>query len=168
MKNTMLFLKGTAGVLLALGCAASHAALGTFPLTGANEHVMASAMAAAQVNPASRPANSAPSTAYRVNSVTLDSGTVVREFVSTATNTVFALTWSGPAKPNLRDILGDSFSRFVASSGSEPGLKVAGTSQRELSAPDVVIRSYGHAGHFQGYAYLPAQFPAGVSPSALQ
>lgn len=165
MKLVTFCVKAGAGILLALGCVASYAALGTFPLTGANVHVTANAMVAAQ---APQAGSSATGAGYRVNSVTLDSGTVVREFVSTVNNTVFALTWAGPAKPNLREILGDSFTRFVAPSGSEPGLKIGGPSQRELSSSDLVIRSYGHPGNFRGYAYLPAQVPAGVSLSSLQ
>lgn len=156
--------------MLAFGCVAAHAALGSLPLTGATQHVAASVMAAAQVTQTAKSASST-STAnaqYTVNSVTLDSGTVVREFVATSSNIVFALTWDGPAKPNFREILGDSFSRFVAPSGTESGLQVGGTSQRTLSASDLVARSFGHAGHFRGYAYLPALIPAGVPLSNLQ
>jgi hypothetical protein len=168
MKIVTFYVKAVAGVFLALCCVASYAALGTFPLTGANAHVTANAMAAMQTAQSSQAGTGITNAAYRVNNVTLDSGTVVREFVSTVNNTVFALTWAGPAKPNLREILGDSFTRFVAPSGSEPGLKIGGPSQRELSSSDLVIRSYGHPGNFRGYAYLPAQVPAGVSLSSLQ
>ena len=154
--------------LLACVGMSAHAALGGSPLSGANTHVAASVMAAAQVVPTNQAANSSAASAqYTVNSVTLDSGTVVREYVATSSNIVFALTWDGPAVPNLREILGDSFTRFVAPSGSEAGLKVGGPSQRVLTSSDLVASSVGHAGHYRGYAYLPALVPAGFSPLNL-
>lgn len=45
---------------------------------------------------------------YTVRETTLGSGTVVREYVSTA-GTVFALSWQGPVTPNLSDLLGTYF-----------------------------------------------------------
>src|ERR1700754_4229866 len=89
---------------------AAVAALGGLPLTGANPHVISNVMKAAAVMKASTAsqvtaATSSENAAYRVNVVTLNSGTVVREFVATSSNTVFAVTWSGVWLPNFADIL---------------------------------------------------------------
>src|SRR5690242_13083948 len=94
-------------VVVCIGFAANTAvaALGSFPLTGADPHVASNVMREAAVLKAATgsQANAATPSAnalYRVNVVTLNSGTVVREFVATSSGNVFALTWEGPQTPN--------------------------------------------------------------------
>ncbi|HVE11742.1 MAG TPA: DUF2844 domain-containing protein [Paraburkholderia sp.] len=168
-------------VLVAIGTAAhtAFAALGGAPLTGADPHVASSAMTdaltkastALQVSAASAsvnaPATPAANAAYRVNVVTLDSGTVVREFVASSTNTVFAVTWSGQRAPNFADILGTYSQRYLKPSGSDL-IRVGGLRQRGLNSSDLVVQSFGHFGQFIGYAYLPSAVPAGLSLTDIQ
>ncbi|GAB2924414.1 DUF2844 domain-containing protein [Paraburkholderia jirisanensis] len=150
----------------------AFAALGGSPLTGANPHVASSVMKAAAVVKASTAsqitAASAPANAlYSVNIVTLNSGTVVHEFVATSSNTVFAISWGGPRLPSFADILGSYSERYLKPSGSDL-IRVGGLRQRTLSSSDLVVQSFGHAGQFNGCAYLPSAVPAGVSLSELQ
>ena len=95
---------------------------------------------------------------YGVHELFLPSGTVVREF-TTSSNTVFAVTWQGPFKPDLRQLLGEHFERLVAAGqrphGDHRSLKV--------HESDLVIESAGRMRSFTGRAYLPALVPAGVS-----
>jgi hypothetical protein len=150
----------------------AFAALGGSPLSGANPHVASNVMNAAAVVKASTasqltPANASANPLYSVNIVTLKSGTVVHEFVSTSSNTVFAASWSGPRLPNFADILGTYSERYLKPSGSDL-VRIGGLRQRTLSSSDLVVQSFGHAGQFNGCAYLPLAVPAGVSLSELQ
>jgi hypothetical protein len=150
----------------------AFAALGSYPMSGADHHVTASAMVSAHAMvqakagsaaQASVPANAA----YSENVVTLDSGTVVHEFVATATNTVFAVSWKGPRLPNFNDILGTYATRYLKPTGSDV-VQSRGLSGHGLQASDLVVQSYGRLGQFSGFAYLPSAIPAGVSLSELQ
>src|SRR3984893_14455707 len=49
---------------------------------------------------------------YRVHEIQLPSGTVLREFAGVGSN-VFAVTWSGPAIPDLRQALGRYFAMLL-------------------------------------------------------
>src|ERR1700675_1950933 len=49
---------------------------------------------------------------YTVHEIQAPSGTVVREFASPA-GTVFGLAWTGPAMPDLRQVLGPSFDQYI-------------------------------------------------------
>jgi hypothetical protein len=161
-------------VVVSIGLAANTAvaALGGFPLTGSNPHVTSNVMKAAALMNASTAsqataAASSANTPYSVNVVTLKSGTVVREFVATSSNTVFAVIWNGPRQPDFVDILGAYSKRYLQPSGSDV-IRVGGLSQRGLSSSDLAVQSFGRLGRFKGYAYLRSAVPAGVSLSELQ
>jgi hypothetical protein len=104
-----------------------------------------------------------PAAAYEIHALTLPTGTVVREYVS-AGGTVFAVTWSGPFKPDLRQALGDYFSNYVAAAPSRFG----GHNHLSVSTPTLVIQSNGHMRAFSGRAYLVKAVPAGVSIDELR
>jgi hypothetical protein len=169
MRN--FFKSGLMGVVAALclsvASTSAFAALGSSPMTGANNHVAASQMLSAHVMAQASASAAAQNPAYSVNNVTLDSGTVVREFVATSTNEVFAVSWKGPRLPNFKDILGTYAPRYLTPTGADV-VKSGGLGQRSLSASDLVVQSLGRLGQFSGYAYLPSAVPAGVSLSELQ
>ncbi|CAB3757091.1 DUF2844 domain-containing protein [Paraburkholderia humisilvae] len=161
-------------VVVGIGFTANTATatLGGFPLTGANPHVTSNVMQVAAVMKATKSsqapaATSSGNAVYSVNVVTLNSGTVVREFVATSSGTVFAVAWSGPWQPNFVDILGPYSERFLKPSGADV-IRAGGLSQRSLSSSDLVVESFGHFGRFIGHAYLPSAVPVGVSLSELQ
>jgi hypothetical protein len=111
-------------------------------------------------------ASAAPSASgtYTVHEATLPSGTVVRQYVSKA-DMVFAVTWSGPFKPDLRQILGAYFDTMIARQAGQVHVGRPFISQR---ASDLVIESYGHPRSFFGRAYLPAALPPGITPAEIQ
>lgn len=100
---------------------------------------------------------------YKVHEMQNGAGTVVREYEA-PDGTIFAVTWSGPAKPNLKQLFGKYFDRyqFAAASGH------AGHRHAGLRDPDLVVQSSGHQRAFSGIAYLPTQVPAGVNVDELQ
>jgi hypothetical protein len=94
----------------------------------------------------------------------LESGTVVHEYVD-AQGTVFAVSWSGPFLPDLKELLGSHFDAMVAHAGKA---RRAGRSQLSLKQSDLVIVSGGHMGAFEGHAWLPAKLPAGFKPGDIK
>jgi hypothetical protein len=168
IKHTRFWGAMFAAATLAMS-ASAQAALGTFPLSGANKHVMGTRT----INPtfsafAQAPGAVVAASAFTINSVTLDTGTTVKEYVATATNQVFAVAWNGPALPNLREILGVSFDAYVAAPTGPNGQHLGGPSSRSYSANGLVVHSHGVPGHFAGYAYLSASFPPGVTLQTLR
>jgi len=113
-----------------------------------------------------RMASKAVLATYAVHEMTLDSGTTTREFVR-PDGTVFAVSWQGPQRPNLKQLFGDSyFSRFQSDNKANPRIRM----RRALASThsDFVVRSGGHSGAFWGFAYLPQTAPGGFPVQALQ
>ncbi len=88
----------------------------------------------------------------------LPSGIVVHEYVSPA-GAVYAITWHGPRKPDLRELLGPYFAQ-LAQRSSQARL---GHHRMLLEGNDLVIRSSGHRGTSSGRAWVPSLVPAGVN-----
>jgi hypothetical protein len=100
---------------------------------------------------------------YRVHEMQLPSGTVLREYAG-VDGKVFAVTWSGPFIPNLKQSLGSYFAEFSAAAAG------AHATRKHLLArePDLVVESAGHMRAHHGVAYLPQALPSGVSVGDLQ
>lgn len=90
-------------------------------------------------------------------------GVAVRQYAEQG-GTVFAVTWQGPFKPDLRQLLGPHFDTYVQ--GAAGGAPNRG--RVVVATPDVVIQSFGHMRSFTGRAWLPGALPAGLQPEQLQ
>ncbi len=113
-----------------------------------------------------RMASRAEHTTFTIHEMTLDSGTVAREFVR-PDGTVFAVTWQGPQRPNLKQLFGDTyFTRFQTDNKSTARIRM----RRALTSThsDFVVRTGGHSGAFWGFAYLPQTAPGGFPVQILQ
>jgi hypothetical protein len=109
-------------------------------------------------------ANSEILGAATVHTLTSPNGGIVKEYSATD-GTIFAVSWKGPARPDLRQLLGDRFSAM--SSMNHPGRRYI----RRIVAvqrPSLVILSQGHPGAFFGFAYDPSLVPSGFSLDALR
>ena len=115
--------------------------------------------------PARQLASSTVAGSLEVRSTRLPSGTEVREYLD-AGGKVVAIAWQGPTLPDLQQLLGSYFPRFVQAQA----VKATDGSHRQTQwrATDVVVESHGHLRAFQGRAYLPAQLPAGFSAEQIQ
>jgi len=100
---------------------------------------------------------------YRVHEIQLPSGTLLREFVS-ANGSVFAVAWSGPFMPNLRQALGKYFDSYVAA----PRSTISDRKHVQVATSELVVQASGHTRAFAGRAYLPGAIPAGFSLGDLQ
>lgn len=101
---------------------------------------------------------------YTVSQSTLDSGTIVREYMDT-NSVVFAVSWKGPTLPDLRTLLGDKFTVMTSNAAKRPK---AGHSQLAVDQSDVVIISNGHMRAYAGQAWIPAALPAGFDTSTIE
>jgi hypothetical protein len=100
---------------------------------------------------------------YAVHELTLPNGIVAREYVSPQ-GQVFAVTWQGPVKPDLRQLLGSYFERYAQAPSRLHGSHTGSS----LLEPDLVVQSMGHLRAFSGRAYLPNILPGNVVESELQ
>ena len=103
---------------------------------------------------------------YTDNVSTLESGVVIHEY-SRADGTVFAVAWKGPMMPDMQQLLGTYFSKFLGarSSASAP---TGGLSQLNSTQSDLVVHSSGRLGAFGGQIYVPSLVPAGLNVEQLQ
>lgn len=101
---------------------------------------------------------------YAAHMLTAPNGGTVREFVR-PDGTIFAVSWRGPARPDLRQLLGGRFEVFRTASAGHRGRTRMPIAVRE---GDMVVRSAGHPGLFWGEAYLPGAVPAGFSADDLR
>lgn len=102
---------------------------------------------------------------YSVHEMTLPSTTIVRQYVSDA-GTVFAVTWSGQFKPNLRQLLGAYFDAMVSAQTAAPQ---AGLSHLRIRSGNLAVESNGHLNQqYHGRAYLANEIPAGLNLSNIE
>ncbi len=102
-------------------------------------------------------------TGYRMHEMQLPSGTRLREFADTG-GTVFAVDWTGPSKPDLRQALGKYFDVYVAAAKTRRAVR----SPLRIREPGFAMDAGGHMRAFTGRAYLPGSVPAGTSVDDLR
>jgi hypothetical protein len=101
--------------------------------------------------------------AFEVHELTLPSGTQVREYATPA-GLVFAVTWNGPALPDLSQTLGAYFPDYTVAARTNPN----GHRHLHYATSHVVIDSGGRMRAFFGRAYLVGSLPADVSVTDLR
>ncbi len=108
-----------------------------------------------------------PGNGYSVQEITAATGTVVREFVSPA-GVIFAVRWSGPAMPDLKQTLGTYFAQYQAALEAR---RLAGPrgghNHVEIREPSLVVHAGGHMRQYFGIAYVPSLVPTNLSISDL-
>jgi hypothetical protein len=100
---------------------------------------------------------------YDIHEIATPLGTTIRELVS-RDGKVFAVTWSGEWRPDLRDMMGQHYERFSARAQGKR--RARGPVRIEL--PGLVVYMDGYLRTFWGHVYLSDQLPPGFSPDALQ
>jgi len=102
---------------------------------------------------------------FQVQEIISENGILVREFMSRG-GLVFAISWQGPAMPDLKQLLGAQYAAYAAAIEAQkrPGLRRA----VRIATPDLVVESEGHLRAFVGRSYLPGLIPAGVSVDELR
>jgi hypothetical protein len=96
-----------------------------------------------------------------VHESSLETGTVIKEYVR-PDGLVFAVSWRGPAVPDLALLLGAYYSvlqqaRHEAHAGGQRG------SPLSLAKDGLVVQAGGRSPHFFGYAYVTHLLPADIN-----
>ncbi|MFM0043798.1 DUF2844 domain-containing protein [Paraburkholderia sediminicola] len=138
---------------------ASHATLGGAPGAGTPTQTMLRATPQSAAG-ATTVTTTAP---YTTRESRDTNGVLIREYVLPS-NTVFAVTWEGPIRPDMTALLGSYFPNFVTAGES----RARGTGPLNEGNGDFRIESAGRLGHFFGMAYLPRLMPANVRPGDLK
>jgi hypothetical protein len=164
-------------VLLMLSSLSAHAALGgnassitsdhtavggTLTTTQRSANASVNAVGVIGVNSLSSTQSSA---AYTVTTITTDLGTTINEY-QTANGVVFAISWSGPAVPNLGQLLGTHVTEMRAGAAANAA---AGNTHGPMTMDngDLVVFSGGMMQAYHGLAYLKSAMPAGVTTANL-
>lgn len=101
---------------------------------------------------------------YAVHDIELESGTVVREYVSPG-GKIFAVAWRGPTLPDLAQVMGEAhYQTFRQAPATHHVLRRLRAVQRD----DLVVHSAGRPRAFSGYAYVPALLPPGFLTESLR
>jgi uncharacterized protein DUF2844 len=105
-------------------------------------------------------------TSYSVHEIQSTSGTVVREYVSSA-GKVFAVSWQAPWPPDMHQLLGSYFDQYVR---AEQARSAAGMGRRPIAIHQagLVVEQGGHPRSFTGRAYIPDLLPSGLSAEAIR
>jgi hypothetical protein len=103
---------------------------------------------------------------HAVHEIQLPGGTRVREYVSPA-GTVFGVTWRGPFRPDLQQLLGPYFDEFQEAAQAARH-KAGGRAPIVIVRPGLVVELGGRPHAFFGRAYVPGLLPAGVSADELE
>jgi len=100
---------------------------------------------------------------YAIHELSAPTGAKIREFVGDA-GKVFAVTWSGGFRPNLRDLMGAHYDGFIA--GTRGRRATRGIVRIELPGMSVVMGGYLRT--FWGQVVLTDQLPSGGMPAELR
>jgi hypothetical protein len=92
-------------------------------------------------------------------------GIVVRQYVDSS-GAVYAISWRGPAMPNVQALLGAYFARFQNGANSSVG--DAGLHAARVADGDLVVENRVRLREFVGRAWLASALPAGVSSSDIE
>ncbi len=95
---------------------------------------------------------------YSVHEIQTPAGTVVQEYVS-AQGKVFAVSWRGPAVPDLAQLLG-SYAERLQQSATHPHYN---HHRLNIETADVVMQSGAHLRTRYGRAWVPALLPQNFS-----
>jgi len=132
--------------------------LSAFAALGGNESTIETEQA--QMNATRRVTRT---TTHAIHEMQTPAGHVIREYVS-PTGTVFGVTWQGPSKPDLKQLLGTHFDELQPS--AKPGAIRRGPIA--IHQPNLVFEMSGHMRAFAGRAYIPQLVPEGVQADAIR
>ena len=104
-----------------------------------------------------------PTANYDLHEIKAATGTSVREYVSRR-GTVFAVTWEGRKTPDLEQLLGSSYSRYLAEARTHRN----GHHVLSINTPDLVASVVHLQRSSIGHVHLPALVPAGVAVADLR
>jgi len=104
--------------------------------------------------------------ACTIHEMRAEGGITVREYVSQQ-GKVFGVSWEGPARPDLRQLLGQYYEEFVQAVEAAKSQQV-GRRPLDIQEPDLVVQFSGHQRAYTGRAYAPQMVPSGMSAEEIR
>jgi hypothetical protein len=104
--------------------------------------------------------------AFTVHEVQSANGTAIREYVSSS-GTVFAVAWTGPWQPDLRQLLGAYFDRFQQAATAARRAH-RGHGPLNIDDGELTVQIAGHARSFSGVATVRRLTPASVRADRIR
>lgn len=92
-------------------------------------------------------------------------GIVVRQYVDSGGG-VYAVSWHGPAMPDVQSLLGEYFDTFRQ--GASASIADAGLHTARVAQGDLVVENRVRLREFSGRAWLASELPPGVSATDIQ
>jgi hypothetical protein len=108
--------------------------------------------------------NVSRATNYTVHEMKAADGTAVREFVSPS-GQVFGVAWSGPFRPDLKQVLGNYYDQVLAVAKNR---RTGHNTPLTIHESGLVVEMGGHQRYFVGRAYVPGMLPQGVQTSEIK
>lgn len=91
-------------------------------------------------------------------------GNTIKQY-SNGEGIVFAVTWMGISKPDLKTLFGKYFAEYTEGSNEVP--KLAGAKTISFKTSQMVIRRGGRMRDQRGLAFIPSLVPAGINAEDL-
>ena len=99
---------------------------------------------------------------YTLHELVSKTGTKIHEYLG-HDGKVFAVSWQGPFRPNLRQLLGVYYQTYL----NAPRSRLA-HGATNIQVPGLVINMSGHQRAFYGRAYIPDRVPQGLSTDDIR
>lgn len=100
---------------------------------------------------------------HTIHELQVPTGGNIRQFVAES-GKVFAVSWSGGWRPNLRELMGKHYDRYLAAAKE----KRTGRGPVRIEIPGLVVVMGGHQRAFFGHAYLTDLLPEGFRPEDIR
>ncbi|HVC02607.1 MAG TPA: DUF2844 domain-containing protein [Steroidobacteraceae bacterium] len=104
-----------------------------------------------------------PMQSFAVHRLVDPAGQTVREYAD-RTGRIFAVTWSGSHSPDLQELLGAYYGRYL----SAAALHRTGHHIVAIRTPGLVLSVVDFQRSVYGRAYLPSRLPSGFTPADLR
>jgi hypothetical protein len=94
---------------------------------------------------------------HLVHELSLPHGTMVREYTNIQ-GRVFAVTWAGRFRPNLRRLMGKYYEPYIEATRDRPAVR----GPHRIELPGMVVVMTGHQRALYGKIYLTSSLPEGL------
>jgi hypothetical protein len=101
----------------------------------------------------------------RYHETTDANGIVVRQYVD-SNGDIYAVSWRGPAMPDIQSLLGTHFAAFRQGASASAG--DAGLHTARVAQGDLVVENRVRLREFSGRAWLASELPPGVSTTDIE
>ena len=102
-------------------------------------------------------------TTHSVHEIRTERGVMLKEYVSPEGH-VFAVSWQGPANPDLRQVMGNYYDQFLQATRARTQMR----GPLSIHEPGLVVQMSGTMRAHFGRAYIPQMLPAQVPVESIR